>query len=141
VQGEEVIGRRPASEAGDPAKVRVVLVDDHCGVRRGLALLLGTDPEIVVVGEADGQTAVEVVGEQQPDVVLMDLHMPVLDGVGATRALHAAGFEGRVLVLTGRAEPERVQAALAAGAVGFFHKDSNPADLLAGVRRAAARSA
>jgi len=117
--------------------VRVVVVDDHPGVRRWLVALLGTDPGIVVAGEADGQSAVAVVGQQRADVVLMDLHMPVVDGVAATRALTTDGFAGRVLVLTGRAEPERPQAALEAGAVGYLHKDSEPGELLAGIRAAA----
>jgi DNA-binding NarL/FixJ family response regulator len=130
-------GQAPVPPRSHGCPVRVVLVDDHLGVRRGLALLLRTDPRITVVGEADGRTAVEVVAAQQPDVVLMDLHMPVRDGVAATEALVAEGFPGRVLVLTGRAEPERVQAALAAGAVGWLHKDAHPAELLAGIREAA----
>jgi len=120
--------------------VRVVLVDDHALVRAGLAALLEAAGGIDVVGEAaDGEQAVELVRSTLPDVVLMDLSMPVLDGVGATRALLAEHPETQVLVLTSFSDRDRVRDALAAGAIGYLLKDSAPADVVAGVRAAAAQ--
>jgi DNA-binding NarL/FixJ family response regulator len=125
---------------GDVPVVRVVLVDDHALVRAGLAALLEAAGGIDVVGEAaDGEQAVELVRSTRPDVVLMDLSMPVLDGVAATRALLAEHPETQVLVLTSFSDRDRVRDALAAGAIGYLLKDSAPADVVAGVRAAAAQ--
>lgn len=125
---------------GDVEKMtRILVVDDHQLVRAGLvALLEGTD-EFEVVGQAaDGAEAVELAADTTPDVVLMDLSMPIMDGVTATRALLAARPETAVVVLTSFADQVRVAEALAAGAVGYLLKDSHPRELLAGIRAAAA---
>jgi DNA-binding NarL/FixJ family response regulator len=118
--------------------IRVVLVDDHAVVRNGLAQLLGAAEDIEVVGTAaDGAEALEVVTELAPDVVLMDLQMPVVDGVTATRSIVAAESTAQVVVLTSYSDSERIVAALDAGAIGYLLKDAEPADLLEGVRAVA----
>jgi DNA-binding NarL/FixJ family response regulator len=116
----------------------VLLVDDHALVRAGLAALLGAAEGIDVVAEAaDGQAALDAVEELTPDVVLMDLSMPGMDGIAATRELLARRPDTAVVVLTSFSEQPRVRGALDAGAVGYLLKDSDPADLIAGVRAAA----
>jgi DNA-binding NarL/FixJ family response regulator len=118
--------------------IRVVLVDDHAVVRNGLAQLLGAADDIEVVGmAADGSEALDVVTELVPDVVLMDLQMPVVDGVTATRSIVATESTAQVVVLTSYSDSERIVAALDAGAVGYLLKDAEPADLLEGVRAVA----
>jgi DNA-binding NarL/FixJ family response regulator len=120
----------------------VLLVDDHKLVRAGLVALLGTAADLDVVGEAaDGQDALLLARDLQPDVVLMDLSMPVLDGVEATRRLMAEQPGARVVVLTSFIEHARVTEALAAGAVGYLVKDCDPHDIIAAVRSAARGSA
>jgi DNA-binding NarL/FixJ family response regulator len=115
----------------------VLLVDDQALVRQGLRLILELGG-VEVVGEApDGAAAVAAVAELDPDVVLMDLRMPVMDGVEATRRI-VAGARARVLVLTTFGEDEDVAAAIRAGAVGFLLKDVTSDGLLEAVRRAAA---
>jgi DNA-binding NarL/FixJ family response regulator len=117
--------------------ITVLLADDHPLVRTGLRTLLTSAPDIEVVGEAgNGREAVELGRTLCPDVVLMDLSMPVLDGVAATRAL-LADHQAAVVVLTSFAEQPNVAEALAAGAVGYLLKDAEPRDLLAAVRAAA----
>jgi DNA-binding NarL/FixJ family response regulator len=104
-------------------------------VRRGLAQLLDGAGDIEVVGEAaDGAAAVEVVRACTPDVVLMDLQMPVRDGVAATRDIVASGVAAEVIVLTSYSDSARIVAALDAGAVGYLLKDADPEDVLDGVR-------
>ena len=118
--------------------IRVLLVDDHQLVRAGVTTLLQSDPEITVVGEArNGREAVESVGGIGPDVVLMDLSMPEMDGVEATRAVLSRRPDTKVLVLTSFSDRQRVKEVLAAGAIGYVLKDSEPADLLAAVHAAA----
>lgn len=120
---------------------RVVLVDDQELVRVGLAALLARADDIEVVGEAaDGRQALTVCREVHPDVVLMDVRMPVLDGVEATRAIVAdPGLKGtRVVVLTTFDTDETIFAALEAGAAGFLTKDVEPDDLRAAVLTVAA---
>jgi DNA-binding NarL/FixJ family response regulator len=118
--------------------IRVLLVDDHQLVRAGVTTLLQSDPDISVVGEArDGREALTAVDATGPDVVLMDLSMPEMDGVEATRAVLAARPGTRVLVLTSFSDRERVKEVLGAGAIGYVLKDSEPDDLLAAVRAAA----
>ena len=117
----------------------VLLVDDHQMVRAGLATLIDAAPDLQVVGQAaDGRAAVDLVADLTPDVVLMDLSMPVMDGVEATRAVLAAVPGTRVVVLTSFSDRERVSDALAAGAIGYLLKDCEPTELLAAVRSAAA---
>jgi len=118
--------------------IRVVLADDHAMVRNGLQQLLGVDADVEVVGVArDGAEAVELAAEHRPDVVLMDLQMPVVDGVTATRMLQERVPGSQVVVLTSFSDRERIVAALDAGAVGYLLKDAEPEELLAGVRAAA----
>lgn len=118
--------------------IGVYLVDDHQMVRAGVTTLLESDPGLSVVGEArDGQEAVAGIDVAAPDVVLMDLSMPVMDGVEATRAILSTHPEIRVLVLTSFSDRERVKEVLAAGAIGYVLKDAEPADLLAAVHAAA----
>jgi DNA-binding NarL/FixJ family response regulator len=119
--------------------ITVLIADDHRLLRSGLATLLGAAEDVEVVGEAaDGAQAVDVATAAQPDVVLMDLSMPVVDGVQATRMLAEQLPACKVVVLTSFAERSRVNDALRAGAVGYLLKDCTPEDLLAAVRAAAA---
>jgi DNA-binding NarL/FixJ family response regulator len=118
--------------------IRVVLADDHAVVRRGLAGLLESTDDLEVVGVArDGQEAVDLVREQRPDVAVMDLQMPVLDGVEATRAIVAEDLGTEVLVLTSFSDHARIDAAIEAGAVGYLLKDAEPETLLDGIRAVA----
>jgi DNA-binding NarL/FixJ family response regulator len=118
--------------------IRVLVVDDHNLVRAGLITLLEAAADIQVAGEAaDGQQALEVAAATAPDVVLMDLSMPVMDGVAATRRLLADRPDARVVALTSFSDRQRVTDVLAAGATGYVLKDSRPEDLLAAVRAAA----
>jgi DNA-binding NarL/FixJ family response regulator len=111
--------------------IRVVVVDDQELVRTGFRLILDGEDDLTVVGEAaDGRRAVELVAALDPDVVLMDVRMPVLDGLAATRQLAAAGSRVRVLILTTFDLDEYVYSALSAGASGFLLKDVR-ADVLA----------
>ena len=117
---------------------RVVLVDDHQILRVSLGRLLDAEADLEVVGTAgDGAEAVRVVDEQRPDVVLMDLSMPGMDGVEATRRLLAGEHAPKVVVLTSFSDRERIRDALDAGAIGYLLKDAEPEDLLRGVRAAA----
>jgi DNA-binding NarL/FixJ family response regulator len=115
--------------------IRVALVDDHAMIRAGLQQLIDGTDDIEVVGTAaDGASALELVREHHPDVVLMDLQMPGVDGVSATRAIKAEGGSTDVLVLTSYSDGERIVAALEAGAVGYLLKDADPDDVLQGIR-------
>jgi DNA-binding NarL/FixJ family response regulator len=118
--------------------VRVLLVDDQALFREALATLLGVREEIEVIGEAgDGAAALEQAAVLRPDVVLMDLHMPVLDGIAATRRLRVEQPEVRVLALTTFDDDEDVFAALRAGAVGYLLKDVASDRLVEGLLAAA----
>jgi DNA-binding NarL/FixJ family response regulator len=118
--------------------IRVVLVDDHAMVRLGLEQLLAGVEGIEVVGSAgDGGEAITIVRQTSPDVVLMDLQMPDVDGVAATRRIVAADSKVQVVVLTSFSDSERIVAALDAGAVGYLLKDADPEDVLEGIRAAA----
>jgi DNA-binding NarL/FixJ family response regulator len=118
--------------------IRVLIVDDHEIVREGLRTLLGEIGDVQIVGEAaNGNHAVELAGSQQPDVVLMDLVMPDLDGVQATREIHAVSPTSRVLILTSFVEDHQVHAAIEAGAIGYVLKDVLKDDLLHAIRSAA----
>jgi DNA-binding NarL/FixJ family response regulator len=118
--------------------IGVLVVDDHAMVRSGLTVLIDGAADLQVVGEAaDGRHAVELALETEPDVVLMDLSMPVMDGVEATRELLARRPESVVVVLTSFSDQPRVTEALKAGAVGYMLKDCDPRDLLAAIRSAA----
>jgi DNA-binding NarL/FixJ family response regulator len=118
--------------------IRVLLADDHGLVRTGLISLLSTTADIEVVGEAaDGAQALDLVASTRPDVVLMDLSMPVMDGVDATRAVRHRHPETRVLVLWSFADQGRVRDAIAAGATGYVLKDCTPDELRSSIRAAA----
>jgi len=118
--------------------IRVLVVDDHRLVRAGLITLLEAAGDIEVAGEAaDGRQALEAARAVAPDVVLMDLSMPVLDGVAATRLLLQERPQARVVALTSFSDRQRVNDVLAAGAIGYLLKDSRPDELLAAVRSAA----
>jgi DNA-binding NarL/FixJ family response regulator len=113
-----------APDPGQP--LRIVIADDQASVREGLVLLLGGLPDIEVVGAApDGEQALALVAEHRPDAVLLDLHMPVLDGVGATRRLAADHPEVAVVVLTTYADDQSVLEALHAGARSYLTKDAD----------------
>jgi two-component system, NarL family, response regulator LiaR len=117
--------------------IRVLIADDHPFVRHGLRTYLETLADMEVVGEAaDGAEAVELAGRTLPDVVLMDLVMPELDGVEATRRLRAASPDTKVIALTSFDDDERVFPAIKAGAAGYLLKDVRPAELAEAVRKA-----
>jgi DNA-binding NarL/FixJ family response regulator len=122
--------------------VRVLLVDDQALLRLGFRMALESQPDLEVVGEAgDGAQALAMTRALDPDVVLMDVRMPVMDGIEATRQITAAGLAARVLVLTTFNLDEYVYTALRAGASGFLLKNIPPADLFAGIRAVAAGDA
>jgi DNA-binding NarL/FixJ family response regulator len=115
--------------------IRVLICDDQPLVRAGFRTILGSKGDIEVVGEAEnGAEAVALAERRRPDVILMDIRMPVLDGVEATRRLVAAGTAARILVLTTFDLDEYVHAAIRAGASGFLLKDVTPAKLLEAIR-------
>lgn len=119
--------------------IRVVLADDHAVVRNGLALLLAQFDDLEVVGAAiNGAEAASLAAELRPDVVLMDLEMPQIDGIEGTRRVLAASRSTRVVILTSFSDRQRILDALDAGAVGYLLKDVEP-DELADAIRAAAR--
>ena len=116
-------------------RIRVVLVDDHAVVRSGLAQLLEGADDIEVVGQAgDGLEAVQLVHATRPDVVVMDLQMPRMDGVEATKVILQEDPGVEIVVLTSFSDSARIVAALDAGAVGYLLKDADPDDVLEGVR-------
>jgi DNA-binding NarL/FixJ family response regulator len=118
-------------------RVRIVIVDDHAMLRAGLEQLLGGEADLEVVGTAaSGDEAVTVVRELRPDVVLMDLQMPGVDGVSATREIVAEELAD-VLVLTSYSDAERIVGALDAGALGYLLKDAEPEEVLRGIRAVA----
>lgn len=121
-----------------PGPVRVLLVDDQQLVRAGLAFIISTEPGIEVVSEApNGELGLLAVEQHRPDVVLMDIRMPVMDGIVATRRLHDAGGPP-VLVLTTFDDDDVLWGALQAGAAGFLLKDTEADDLIAAIRSVAA---
>ena len=118
--------------------IRVVLVDDQKLMRDGIATILGNDPGIDVVGSAaDGAAALEVVTSTSPDVVCMDVEMPVMDGIEATRRICAAPGSPQVIMLTTFDREDYLLRALQAGAVGFLLKTGSPEQLIAGIRTVA----
>jgi len=126
------------------APVRVLVCDDQALIRTGLATIIDAQPDLEVVGECgDGRAAVALAARLHPDVVVMDVRMPVLDGIGATRLLAGAGVAQpvKVLVVTTFNLDEYVYEALRAGASGFLLKDAPPAQLLHGIRTVAAGAA
>ena len=122
--------------------IRVLLVDDHAVVREGLRNFLALQDGLEIVGEAsDGNEAIEQAQRLEPDVILMDLVMPGLDGIGAMRQLRARSPASRVIVLTSFLEDERVLPAIQAGAAGYLLKNVAPAELARAIRAAHAGEA
>ncbi len=120
------------------APLRVVVADDQASVRQGLVLLLGGLPGIDVVGAAaDGQQALDLVAEHQPDAILLDLHMPVLDGIGATRRLTAEHPGVAIVILTTYVDDNSVLDALRAGARSYLTKDADRTDIARALQAAA----
>ena len=118
--------------------ISVLVVDDHSMVRAGLQQLLSSMEDIEVVGLAEnGLVAVELAATVNPDVVLMDLQMPEMDGVQATAALREQNPETAVVIVTSFSDRERIVGAVDAGAVGYLLKDASPDEILAGIRAAA----
>ncbi len=116
--------------------IRILIADDHAIVRKGIRALLATEADIEVVGEAaDGKEAVEKAERLHPDVILMDLVMPGMDGIEATRRITTRQPETRILVLTSFAEDEKVFPALKAGALGYLLKDAGPEELVRAIRQ------
>ena len=123
---------------GKSQRIKVLIVDDHAVVRQGLRTFLGMLPDIQIVGEAaSGAEAVEAAGKAGPDVILMDLVMPVMDGVEATRRIRAANPDAKVIVLTSFAEDDKIFPAIRAGAAGYLLKDVKPAELVDTIRAVA----
>lgn len=115
--------------------IRVLLVDDQSIIRQGLKVLLELEPDLQIVGEADnGQTAIELVDTLQPDIVLMDIRMPIMDGVAATQAINVRSAGTKILVLTTFNDDEYVAAALKYGAMGYLLKDTPSDELAAAIR-------
>lgn len=122
--------------------IRIALVDDQAMVRAGFRMILETEPDFTVVGEAaDGAEAIDMVARSQPDVVLMDVRMPRMDGIEATTHIVSAGGGARVLMLTTFDLEDHVYAALRAGASGFLLKDAPAQQLIDAVRVVAAGDA
>ncbi len=122
--------------------IRVLIVDDQALVRAGFRMILEAQPDLEVVGEAgDGSAAIDAVRTLRPDVVLMDIRMPGVDGIEATRRLTEAGVPGKIVILTTYDLDEYVFDALAAGASGFLLKHVPPEELVRGVRVAASGEA
>jgi DNA-binding NarL/FixJ family response regulator len=122
--------------------IRVLLVDDQPLLRRGFSMLLGTVPDIDVVGEAaNGAEAVELFGELRPDVTLMDIRMPKLDGIEATRRILRSDQTAKIILLTTFDLDEYAFEGLSAGASGFLLKDALPEELVAAIRNVAAGDA
>jgi NarL family two-component system response regulator LiaR len=120
----------------DQAAIRVLIVDDHAIVRKGIRALLAEIEDVEVVGEArDGQEAVTQAEALRPDVILMDLVMPHMDGIAATRQITTRQAEARILVLTSFAADDKVFPAIKSGALGYLLKDSEPADLVQAIQQ------
>src|SRR5258706_8066815 len=117
-------------------KIRVLIADDHVTVREGLVAMLGRQPDMTVVGEAaNGREAVELWRKHHPDVVLLDLRMPMLDGVGAIDEIHRQEAAARVIVLTTFDTDNEISQAIKAGAKGYLLKDAPREELLECIRK------
>ncbi len=120
------------------SSIRILICEDHGIVRKGIRALLATEPNIQIVGEAEnGAEAVEQAAALKPDVILMDLVMPELDGIEATRRITAARPEAHILVLTSFAADDKVFPAIKAGALGYLLKDSSPDQLVHAIQQVA----
>lgn len=120
-------------------KIRIVIADDHAVVRQGLKMFLGLDPDMEVIGEAEnGAEAVELARKLSPDVVLMDMLMPVMDGVAATETIRRELPEVEVIALTSVLDDGTVVGAVKAGAIGYLLKDTESEELIRAIKAAAA---
>jgi two-component system, NarL family, response regulator LiaR len=120
----------------DPSSIRVFIAEDHAIVRKGIRSLLTLEPDIEVVGEAgNGREAVEQAGSLDPDVILMDLVMPELDGIQAIQQIKTAHPDAKILVLSSFATDDKIFPAIKAGALGYLLKDSDPAELVKAIRQ------
>ncbi|MEZ5155200.1 MAG: response regulator transcription factor [Solirubrobacterales bacterium] len=118
--------------------ISVLLAEDHPVVRTGLVELLGSEPDIEIVGAVgDGVAALAALEEHDPDVVILDVTMPEMDGIEATRRISATAPERKVVILTASADRDQMLRAIDAGALGYMLKDASPEDLIEGVRTAA----
>lgn len=118
--------------------IRILIVDDHAVVRQGLKMFLGLDPELEIIGEAvDGKQALQMAREIKPDVILMDLLMPVMDGIQATAAVRAELPDTEVIALTSVLEDSSVVGAIRAGAIGYLLKDTQSDELIRAIKAAA----
>ena len=116
--------------------IKVLLVDDQPTVLQGLRMRLGLEPDLVVIGEAeDGQAAIDLVGARSPDVIVLDLEMPGMDGIATAQALRTIAPEGVVIILSIHSDMVARRRALAAGAVAFIEKNAGVEPLLAAIRR------
>ena len=119
-----------------PHPIRVFIAEDHTIVRKGVRTLLSLEPDILVIGEAaNGRQAVEQVSLLKPDVILMDLMMPEMDGIQAIKLIKERDPDARVLVLTSFATDDKIFPAIKAGALGYLLKDSDPAELITAIRQ------
>src|SRR6266581_3320244 len=117
------------------ARIRVMVVDDHAIVRQGISDVLAADQDIDIIAfAASGEAAVSLAAEHHPDVALMDISMPEMDGVEATRRAISASPGLKVVVPTSFSEPQHVNAALDAGAVGYILKDAEPQEIVRAVK-------
>ncbi|MBN1642777.1 MAG: response regulator transcription factor [Anaerolineae bacterium] len=124
------------SDRREQEEIRVLVVDDHAIVRKGICALLATEPQIAAVGEAaNGQEAIDQARLLQPDVILMDIVMPEMDGLEAIRRISEQMPEIRILVLTSFASVDMVLPAIKAGALGYLLKDSGPQELVQAIRQ------
>jgi DNA-binding NarL/FixJ family response regulator len=128
--------------AAKPARIRILLVDDHAMLRQGLSLALALQPDLEVVGEAGSGTAGALLaGELQPDVVLLDLNMPDLDGIQVLQRIRRVAPQARVLILSGIHADSRVFATVEAGVDGYIVKDATTGELVSAIRSMAAGDA
>jgi len=116
-------------------EIHLLIADDHAVVREGMRSLIATEPGMTIVGEAEnGLEATRLAAELNPDVILLDLVMPEMDGLGAIEAIRAVDSKARILVLTSFDEDEKIFAAVKAGAMGYLLKDTSPSQLLNAIR-------
>jgi NarL family two-component system response regulator LiaR len=136
-QKEKDMGNETSSwsQPTSQPKIRVLLVDDHAVVRQGLRMFIEMQPDMTVVGEGvNGVEAVALAAHLNPDVILLDLLMPKMDGVDATRAILASNPHARVLILTSFGEDDKIFPAIRAGAQGYLLKDIQPSELVQAIR-------
>lgn len=133
-----MINRMTSAKSSNSTPIRVLIVDDHRVVRQGLQMFLALDDTLTVVGEAsNGREAIEAVQKLEPDVVLMDLLMPEMDGIAATEAIRSLAPDTHVIALTSALQDEKVVGAIRAGATGYLLKDTEAEELVRAIHLAA----